>query len=260
VLDYFKQKIPLCIKAPIKRWLGLPPTRLNKDWNILLPIGPNYSDHIMIDVGAYRGWFYHCWLDWCPNAKVHAFEPYAESFEIAQKLYGQDKRVSLECLAIGDVEGVQALNILSDSKASNSLLQPRSETWSEIRYRTGKVLQTTVPVVTLDGYIRRENLKKVYLLKIDVQGYEMHVLRGAQQNLAQIDNIFVESAVRPLYHGAAKFSEVFDFLTARGFHLIGMRGWHRGNHALVEVDMLFRRNELMTPVDESVERITERHG
>jgi FkbM family methyltransferase len=260
MLDYFKRKIPFCIKAPIKHWLGLPPTRLNNDWNILLPIGPNYSDHVVIDVGAHHGWFYHCWLDWCPKAKVYAFEPYAESYEMARSLYGQDKRVRLECLAIGDVEGVQTLNILSDSKVSNSLLQPSSDAWSEIRYRTGQVLQTTVPVVTLDDYVRRENLDKIYLLKIDVQGYEMHVLRGAQQSLTHIDNIFVESAVRPLYHGAARFSEVFDFLTAKGFHLIGMQSWHRGNHALVEADMLFRRNELMPPVDESVVRVTERVG
>jgi FkbM family methyltransferase len=226
----------------------------------LLPIGPNYSDHVVIDVGANEGWFFHCWLDWCPEAKVHAFEPYSESYEMARKLYGQDKRVRLECLAIGDTEGIQKLNILSESKVSNSILQPRADIWSEIGYRTGQVLQTSVPVVKLDDYVRRERLDKIYLIKIDVQGYEMHVLRGAQQSLTRIDHIFVESAVRPLYHGAARFTEVFEFLIANGFHLIGMQGWHRGNHALIEVDMLFRRNELMPPVDESVVRVTERVG
>src|SRR5262249_1735310 len=230
MLDYFKRQIPLSIKAPVKHWLGLSPTRLHKDWTVLLPIGPNYSDHVVIDVGAHEGWFFHCWLDWCPNAKVHAFEPYSESYEMARKLYGQDKRVRLECSAIGDTEGFQTLNILSESKVSNSILQPSADIWNEIRYRTGQVLQTRVPVVTLDDYVRRERLDKIYLVKIDVQGYEMHVLRGAQQTLTRIDNIFVESAVRPLYHGAPRFPEVFDFLTANGFHLIGMQGWHRGNH------------------------------
>jgi hypothetical protein len=139
-------------------------------------------------------------------------------------------------------------------------LQPKGDMWSEVKYRTGEILQTSVPVATLDDYIRREALDKIYLLKIDVQGYEMHVLRGTQQGLPRIDHIFVESAVRPLYRGAARFTEVFDFLAANGFHLIGMQGWHRGNHALIEVDMLFRRNELMPAVDESVVRITERFG
>ena len=260
MLDYFKRQIPLNIKTPIKRWLGLPLTRLNRDWCILSPIGPNYSDHIVIDVGAHHGWFFHCWLDWCPAAKIHAFEPYTESYEFAQKLYGHDNRVRLERLALGDTEGLQELNILSESKVSNSLLQPRTEIWNEIRYRTGEISQTNVPVVTLDNYVKRQGLEKIYLVKIDVQGYEIHVLRGAQRSLMQIDHIFVESAVRPLYHGASRFTEVFDFLTLNGFHLMGMQGWHRGNHALVEVDMLFRRNELMSRIDESMARITELIG
>lgn len=257
MLDHFKRQIPSSIKASIKHWLGLPPTRLNKDWSILLPIGPNYSDHVVIDVGAHHGWFFHCWLDWCPGAKVHAFEPYSESYEMAQKLYGQDERVRLERFAIGDAEGFHTLNVLSESKVSNSILQPRNEIWNEIRYRTGDVLTTSVPVMTLDAYVKREGLEKIYLTKIDVQGYEMHVLRGAQRSLPRIDHIFVESAVLPLYHGASQFTEVFDFLTLNGFHLMGMRGWHRGNHALVEVDMLFRRNELKPPIDDSAGRVTE---
>ena len=260
MLNYFKRKIPFSTKARIKNWLGLPPTRLNKEWSILSPIGPNYSDHVVIDIGAHHGWFFHCWLDWCPDAKVHALEPYKESYEIAHELYGQDKRVHLKCLAMGDTEGFQELNVLSDSKVSNSLLQPKTDIWSEIRYKTGQVSQTSVPVVTLDNYVKREKLNNIYLVKIDVQGYEMHVLRGAQQSLTQIDYIFVESAVRSLYYGAARFTEVIEFLTANGFHLIGMQGWHRGNHTLVEFDMLFRRNELMPAVDESVVRVTERIG
>jgi hypothetical protein len=49
-------------------------------------------------------------------------------------------------------------------------------------------------------------------------------------------------------------------LTPNGFHLIAMQGWHHGNHTLIEVDMLFRRNELIPPVDESEVRVIERIG
>ena len=98
--------------------------------------------------------------------------------KVLGKLYGQDKRVRLEQAAVGDTEGFQYLNILTESKVSNSLLQPNNEIWNEIRYRTGDVLQTSVPAITLDNYMSSENLTKIYLVKIDVQGYEMHVLEA----------------------------------------------------------------------------------
>lgn len=39
-----------------------------------------------------------------------------------------------------------------------------------------------------------------------------------------------------------------------------MQGWHRGNHTLIEADMLFRRNGLIPAVDESEVRVIERIG
>ena len=63
------------------------------------------------------------------------------------------------------------------------------------------------------------------------------------------DYILVESAVRPLYVGAPRFSDVFEYLTANGFHLIGLRTYHRGNLTLMETDLLFRRDALMPSVD-----------
>jgi hypothetical protein len=38
---------------------------------------------------------------------------------------------------------------------------------------------------------------------------------------------------------------------------MGLRTWHRGNHVLMETDMLFRRNGLETGIDESVVKVTE---
>ncbi len=240
--------------------LGLPKTRLHPDWQILGPIGPNYDPHIIVDVGAHSGWFFHCWLDWCPQAQVHAFEPYPPSFKAAFRNYGSDPRVRLVQMAVGDAAGEHILNVLEESLVSNSLLSPRKSAWEELRWGTGNVTHTRVPVTTLDAYAAAEGISHIYLLKIDVQGYEMHVLRGAAQILPRVDHIFVESGIRPLYENAPRFSDVFHHLSARGFHLMAMQAWHLGNNVLMEADMLFRRDNLMPPVDESFERVTERVG
>jgi FkbM family methyltransferase len=247
-----RRAVPAPLKRAIKRRLGMPLTRLHRDWAILEPIGPVARPHVIFDVGAHEGWFFHCWTDWCPAAEVHAFEPAEEAFS-RSRMY-ENERVHLNRVAVGRAAGTMPLNVMSESSVSNSLLAPVGETWREIGYRTGDVSTREVEVITLDDYARRYAIDSVYLIKIDVQGFELEVLEGAHAVLKKTDYVFVEAAIRPLYAGAPRFTAVYDFLADHGFHLMTLRAWHRGNHVLVETDMLFRRNELMPPIDPSVDR------
>jgi hypothetical protein len=139
-------------------------------------------------------------------------------------------------------------------------LRPRKDAWDEIGFVHGEVTTISVPVTSIDAVVHEQTIDDVFLVKIDVQGFELEVLKGAENSLDRIKYIFVESAIRQLYAGAPRFSDVFDFLTARDFHLMAMRSWHRGNHVLVETDMLFRRNDLAGPIDPSISRIYEQNG
>jgi FkbM family methyltransferase len=257
LLHYFIRFMPVAIKRNLKRWLGLPLTRLHDDWRILDPIGPVNRPHVLLDIGAHHGWFFHCWQDWCPNAEVHAFEPYKESLAQAEKLYGSDPRVHFHPIGVGDQEKTLNLHVMADSKVSNSFLKHDARTWEQICFQTGEISKTAVEMTTLDCFGKKYGLDSIYLMKIDVQGYELKVLQGAAKMLKNTEHILVESAIQPLYRGAPKFTEVANFLNDKGFHLIGMQAWHRGNHVLMEADMLFRRNDLMPPVDRSIQRMTQ---
>jgi len=94
----------------------------------------------------------------------------------------------------------------------------------------------------------------VYLIKIDVQGFELEVLKGAESLLKRTDYVFVESGMRRLYQGAPSFAEVYLAMEKCGFHLVTLRAWHRGNHRLVEADLLFRRNDLTPDIDRERDR------
>lgn len=249
--------IPAHWRRSIKRALGMPLYRLHPDWSILERIGRVEGRHVVVDVGAHHGWFFHCWRDWCPEAEVHAFEPTPESYLRCQKLYGAEPATTLVNAAVGSSSGTARLHVLAESAVSNSLLQPDSAAWDAIEYRTGAIAAIEVPVLTLDQYAEQNRLVEVHLLKIDVQGAELDVLDGARRLLPHVRYVFVESAIRPLYRDGARFTEVVERMREHGFHLIGFRAWHRGNHALVETDLLFRRDDLLTPVDPAVERIYE---
>ena len=252
--------IPSAVKIPLKRLLGLPLTRLNTDWSILSPIGPVYRPHVVLDVGARHGWFFHCWQDWCPDAEIHAFEPVQESFDKAMQLYGSHPLVRINQAGIGSSEGSLNIKIFEKSGASNSFLPLRKETWDEVQFETGSVTERAVPVTTIDAYMGKKSLQAVYLLKIDVQGYELKVLEGAEATLPRIDHIFVETGIVPFYEGAPRFTDIYQFLSQRGFHLMAMQAWHRGNHKLMEADMLFRRDDLLPPIDDRVGKVMERLG
>jgi len=250
--DALRRAVPAPLKRALKRRLGMPQTRLHSDWAMLAPIGPVTRPHVIFDVGANEGWFFHCWTDWCPPAEVHAFEPAEEAFT-RSKIYDAPN-IHLNRVAVGRTPGKLPLHVLSESTVSNSLLAPVDETWREIGYHTGEVFMREVDVITLDDYARRNAIESVYLIKIDVQGFELEVLEGAAEVLQRTDYVFVEAALRPLYEGAPRFTAVYDFLADHGFHLMTLRAWHRGNNVLVETDMLFRRNELMPPFDPNVSR------
>jgi hypothetical protein len=59
-------------------------------------------------------------------------------------------------------------------------------------------------------------------LKLDVQGFEMHVLRGAEDHLDRVAGVQAELALTPLYEGDAPWREVIDHLEQRGFELAGL--------------------------------------
>ena len=253
-LNLLRQLLPYRYKQGIKRLLGLPSARLHDDWKLLEMLGKQDDSHIIFDLGAHNGWFTHCWLDWCPLAEVHAFEPYHPAYKKLSLKFNQNDNVTINNFGVGDSEEQSNLNVLESSKISNSFLTPDQQTWDEISYVTGEVNETKVNLTCLDSYVTAKNIERIFLIKIDVQGYELKVLNGAEKILDRVDHIFVESALRPLYQDAPLFTEVYEKLYQCGFHLISMQAWHRGNHMLVETDMLFRRNDLATGISEEFDR------
>jgi hypothetical protein len=80
------------------------------------------------------------------------------------------------------------------------------------------------------------------LLKIDVQGAELSVLRGAEKTLESVDSIFVECSFVELYEGQALANEVIEFLAARGFSIAGVFGpAYDADGRCLQVDALFSR-------------------
>jgi len=78
-----------------------------------------------------------------------------------------------------------------------------------------------VPIARLDDFIGRIQFDPPVLLKIDVQGYEDQVIRGADKVLKKVDCIISEVSFQPLYEGQALFGEIYQLMDDLGFNFAG---------------------------------------
>jgi len=96
---------------------------------------------------------------------------------------------------------------------SSSLLEPSHR--NEVR-------RERVPTRRLDEVLNPNDLERPILLKADVQGYELEVLRGAERLLDRINDLVLELSFTELYRGQPLVSEVVCYLHDHGFRLCGV--------------------------------------
>lgn len=188
----------------------------------------------VIDVGASHGQFaLIANLRW-PQARIIAFEPLPDAGAQLKQLLGE--HVDLRPFAVGAHPGRATLRI-SRADDSSSLLQigrRQIETFPG----TEEVDSLDVQVVALADELGR-SLSRDWLLKIDVQGYELEVLRGAEPILGRVREVYVECSFEELYDGQPLAPEIIDFLYRHNLRLAGVYNVTSVGGRAVQADMLF---------------------
>lgn len=109
---------------------------------------------------------------------------------------------------------------------------------------TFKVLRThQVQLVSLDELVASGAVEPPDFLKIDTQGFELEVLKGAEAALRSVVGIELEAQFRPLYKGQALFGEIHAWLYERGFILrdLQQNPYAAYEGELIEVNAFFSR-------------------
>lgn len=193
----------------------------------------------IVDVGANRGQFtLLCRLAF-PGVPVVAFEPIATEAARFRRVHGRAGGVELIECALGGERGTATLH-LSRCADSSSLLPigPGQVKWFP---RTGEIGTTTVKVKRLDDHAEHWIGRTRQLLKLDVQGYELNVLRGGIETLKTCAYVYVECSEVELYEGQALRREVEAFLGERGFVMQAACNPVRRDGRVIQVDCLFQR-------------------
>lgn len=142
----------------------------------LLPALIKNEEPIFFDVGANVG-SYSAWLlSAFPSATIHAFEPHPKNF-LSLKASCSPGTINSHNTAVGDVQGELTLYDRADFDGSS-----HASLYEDVIYEIHKqnTAEFTVPVETLDGFCERQAITSIDLLKIDTEGNELSVLRGAR--------------------------------------------------------------------------------
>ena len=176
---------------------------------------------VVFDVGANIGQTLEKYAAVLPRARIHSFEPFPQSYErLAATAAAHPPAVAHE-LALSENSGEATFHVNPEFHTRNSLLtRPAS---GRRYYRKGSELpeSVTVKVDTLDNVCAREDIERIHVLKLDVQGAELQVLRGGQTLLAKetVDLIFIEVMFVPHYENGPLFHDVNAELRDRGYSL-----------------------------------------
>ena len=175
----------------------------------------------VLDVGAHRGQFALFVLHRFPGVRLYCFEPLSDAGATLGSVLADYPEARIFPVALGSRTG-QATMHVARRDDSSSLLPP-TERQTEAFPGTEEATQTTVEMTCLDDILTgADPLPRPCLLKIDVQGNELEVLRGAVATLDLVDEVLVECSFAELYSGQARADEVVAFLGSRDFGLAGV--------------------------------------
>lgn len=144
---------------------------------------------------------------------VYAFEPAPVTYERLKDNIALNKfcNIKTENIGLSDTNDILNFNVsLSGYDAWNSFA-----TLNDV----GEVTTIDVPVITLDEYIKTNLLNKIALIKIDVEGWEMHVLKGATNLLSSSDSpvLMIEFTEQNAFSAGYYCGEIFDFVKSFGY-------------------------------------------
>jgi len=216
--------MPLPLQPPVRRVRKLVATvRHPRWWGALRQgVAPSlelagvdftYAHRTVIDVGAGRGQFALFARARFPDADVHALEPGRTSFATLEAVHRDDSHVHPIQVAAAATAGSGTLHVTADADSSSLFALDQQH---RVFAGTDEVRTEEVRTAPLDDVLP-EHWPRPALLKIDVQGAEIEVLRGADRTLAAVDEILVEVSFRPLYRQQARADEVIGYLLDRGF-------------------------------------------
>ncbi len=173
-----------------------------KEGDVAIDAGANVGYHTALGAGFVG-----------KSGSVHSFEPVPEYFQKLKKLAEQNKGYHIVCnqCALGEKGGTMRMYQIRTHRGERSFGTGSMFSGWLSNETTEAILE--VPIQKLDDYVRERNLHKVKLVKIDVDGFEFPLLKGAEQFLREQSPIIICEISHPAYALlGAKVDDLLDYM------------------------------------------------
>ena len=150
-----------------------------------------------------------------PNASIYCFEPSQKNFETLKKKTSSTDNVFLNQMALGAENMKIEMFTNSQLSSMNSIINHSSEQNRE---------SEQVSMETLGLFTERKGIDKIDYLKIDTEGYDLEVLKGARGMLDDQAISFIESELSMNQENDfhRSFEEVKEFIEGFGYRVFGV--------------------------------------
>ena len=189
----------------------------------------------LIDVGSNKGQFSLMTRKFFPNIMIHSFEPQIEILNLQKKVLGTNNINYYNYnFALGSEKKELELYI-TKRKDSSSVLRPILS--SNKNYIINE--KKKISVKKLDELLDFKSIEKPSIIKLDVQGYELEVLKGSENTLDYIDYVIAEISSTEIYENQTQADELIKFLESKSFEIKDRCNLSRVENKLFQEDVLF---------------------
>ncbi|WP_338763946.1 FkbM family methyltransferase [Bernardetia sp. ABR2-2B] len=205
---------------------------------ILEMIKNNYPNGIktIFDIGGNIGSWTLLAKTIFPQAEIHAFEPLEKFANIFKRNTEKFDSVAVHQFALGNQETMSEMHVAGDS----SSLLPLGDLMQE-QYAIQSKEKTQIQTVILDNYIKEKNIPQPDFIKLDIQGYELEALKGAENAMKNAKYVFIEVSLEEFYIGQPLLHDVVAFMAEHNFYATALKKQTHVGQRLYQTDILFEK-------------------
>ena len=196
-----------------------------------------FEINCVLDVGANTGGYARLLRRLGYRGKIVSFEPNPDAFAVLRGEFRDDPAWQGQCVALGSSRGRVAFHVATSNNESSFLDRPEGD-WVA---RVDEV--ELIPLDALFADLVKPLDRPRVFLKMDTQGYDLEVIRGATACLDGIVAIQSEVSVQPLYEGMTHYTDALAHYESLGYTLMHLALVLRGkkHENVVEYDALMAR-------------------